>query len=57
MLGVDGVSYTSINELRTYLSRFTWGETVTFKLLREGKEITVTLKYEMSPEETEEVKR
>lgn len=54
VLAVDGTSYTSINALRTYMSRFNWGDSVTFKLLREAKEITVTLKYEMSPEEAEE---
>lgn len=47
VLDVDGKTYTDINILRTYLSRFFWGDEVKFRLLREAKEIEVTLKFEM----------
>lgn len=48
VLDVDGTAYKSINTLRTYLSHFTWGDEVKFRLLREAKEIEVTLKFEMT---------
>jgi len=47
VLDLDGTAYTSINTLRFYLSRFTWGDKVKFRLLREAEEIEVTLKFEM----------
>jgi len=53
VLDVDGKNYTNINTLRTYLSRFYWGDEVKFRLLREAKEIEVTLKFEMT--EVEEI--
>ncbi len=46
VLDVDNKAYTSINALRVYLSRFTWGDEVTFRLLREAEVIEVTLKFE-----------
>ncbi len=46
ILSVDGKRFFSINKLRTYLSKFIWGDEVTFKLLREAKEIEVKLKFE-----------
>ena len=45
VLSVDGKRFFSINKLRTYLSKFSWGDEVTFKLLREAKEIEVKLKF------------
>ena len=53
VLDVDGTDYTSINTLRIYLSHFSWGDEVKFRLLREAKEIEVTLKFEMK--EVEEI--
>lgn len=47
ILDVNGKNYTDINTLRTYLSRFIWGDEVKFRLLREAKEIEVMLKFEM----------
>ena len=47
VLDVDGQAYTNINTLRTYLSRFTWGDKVKFSLLREAEKIEVTLKFEI----------
>ncbi|MCJ7582396.1 MAG: ChaN family lipoprotein [Candidatus Aminicenantes bacterium] len=47
VLDVDGKAYTNINTLRTYLSRFTWGDEVKFRLLREAAEVEVTLKIEI----------
>jgi len=46
VLSVDGNRFFSINKLRTYLAKFSWGDEVTFKLLREAKEIEVKLKFE-----------
>lgn len=48
VLDVDNKVYTNINTLRTYLSQFTWGDEVKFRLLREAEEIEVRLKFEMS---------
>ncbi len=47
VLDLDGKTYTNINMLRTYLARFTWGDEVKFRLLREAEEIDVTLKFEI----------
>lgn len=47
VLDVDGKTYTDINTLRIYLSRFFWGDEVKFRLLREAKEMDVTLKFEI----------
>ena len=46
ILSVDGKRFFSINKLRTYFSKFSWGDELTFKLLREAKEIEVKLKFE-----------
>ena len=45
VLDVDGRSFSSVNELRTYLSRFQWDEKVTFRLLSEAKEKKVVLPF------------
>jgi uncharacterized iron-regulated protein len=47
VLDVDGQTYANINELRIYLSRFSWGEKVKFRLLREAKDIEVVLEFRM----------
>jgi S1-C subfamily serine protease len=47
VLDVDRKTYTDINTLRTYLSHFLWGDEVKFRLLRDAKEIEITLKFEM----------
>jgi uncharacterized iron-regulated protein len=52
VLGVDGKSYSVINELRIDLSRFTWDEEVTFRLLSQGEEKEVVLRFQV----TEEIK-
>ena len=51
VLDVDGQVYTNINTLRTYLSRFTWGDEVKFSLLREAAEMEITLKFEIQEHE------
>jgi len=51
VLDVDGKTHTNINTLRTYLSQFTWGDEVEFRLLREAAEIEVTLKFEIMEHE------
>ncbi len=53
VLSVDGRIHRDINELRTYLAEFTWGDQVTFQLLREAKQIEVVLKFQMAEHETE----
>jgi uncharacterized iron-regulated protein len=45
VLAVDGRFFTSINDLRIYLSRFTWSDEVKFKLLRQAEEIEVVLQF------------
>lgn len=50
VLDVDGQSFFSINELRIYLSRFTWNEEVTFRLLSEAAEKKVTLRFQVAEE-------
>ena len=51
VLSVDGEKHTDINELRTYLARFTWGDQVTFQLLREAQQIEVLLPFQVTEEE------
>jgi uncharacterized iron-regulated protein len=53
LLSVDGKSYTDINDLRTYLARFGWGDQVTFQLLRDAQQIEVHLAFQMPEEDTE----
>jgi hypothetical protein len=45
VLSVDGKTFTEINELRIYLAKFLWKDEVTFRLLREAKELEVVLKF------------
>ncbi|MFW6139964.1 MAG: ChaN family lipoprotein [Acidobacteriota bacterium] len=46
ILSADGKRYTSINNLRKYLSHFTWGDKVCFKLLREADPVETQLEFE-----------
>ncbi len=46
ILSVDGKKYTSINELRKYLSQFSWGDEACFRMLREAVEIETKLVFE-----------
>jgi hypothetical protein len=41
---VDGKKFTEINDLRIYLAKFQWKDEMTFRLLREAKELEVVLK-------------
>lgn len=43
ILSVDGIKFTSINNLRKYLSRFSWGDEVKIRLLRDAEEIETKL--------------
>jgi uncharacterized iron-regulated protein len=45
VLSVDGKSFTEINPLRIYLAKFRWNDEVSFRLLREAKELEVVLKF------------
>lgn len=45
ILAVDGQPYSSINSLRKYLSKFTWGDEVSFDLLRQVRKIKVKMKF------------
>lgn len=51
ILSVEGHSFSSINDLRRFLSEFTWGDEVIFRLLREGKEIQTVIKFELQEEQ------
>ena len=53
VLSVDGEKYSDINELRIYLAQFTWGDKVTFHLLREAKEIEVILEFQITEDDSE----
>ena len=48
ILTVDGMIFSSIHKMRSYLNQYGWGDKVVFKLLREAREVTSTLKYEMT---------
>ena len=50
VLNVDGLSFFSINELRIYLSMFTWDDEVKFRLLSEAQEKEVVLQIRFSEE-------
>ncbi len=45
ILSVDGKEYASINDLRKYLSQFSWGDEVCFRILREAVEIETKLVF------------
>jgi len=49
VLSVDGKAATDINELRTYLARFTWDDEVKFRILRAAQEKDVVLKFQELP--------
>lgn len=51
VLSVDGKTFTEINALRIYLSKFRWKDEVTFRLLRKAKELEVVLKFLYQDEE------
>ncbi|MFO7866350.1 MAG: ChaN family lipoprotein [Candidatus Aminicenantes bacterium] len=54
LLSADGQKFTSIHDLRRYMSRFTWGDEIIFRLLREGQEVTSILKFaQKEPENCE----
>ncbi len=57
ILYVDGKRFTDINELRMYLAQFRWNDEVKFRLLRDGEEIEILLKFiffENNKEQAEE---
>ncbi|MBN2245353.1 MAG: ChaN family lipoprotein [Candidatus Aminicenantes bacterium] len=43
ILFVDGEAFKDINELRFYLAKFSWGDKITFRILRDGEEKEVRL--------------
>ena len=53
VLSVDGEKYTDINRLRTYLSKFSWGDRVAFQLLRNAAQVKVVLEFQMTEDDTE----
>jgi len=53
ILSVDGKSFSDINELRIYLAKFKWHEEVSFCLLRNARQVEVSLKFQ-PPEEKKE---
>ena len=54
VLSVDEKAFYDINRLRIYLSKFTWDDTVTFRLLREAQEKEVKLKFQIMEEDKKE---
>jgi uncharacterized iron-regulated protein len=53
VLSVDGKIHSDINELRMYLARFTWGDQVTFQLLRDAAEVEVVLEFQVTEDDSE----
>ena len=53
ILFVDGKPFDNINELRMYLSRFKWDEEVTFRVLRDAREVEITVKFQEQKSESE----
>ncbi len=49
VLAVDGKPYSEVNELRTYLAKFKWEEETKFRILRNGQEKEVSLKFQEQP--------
>jgi uncharacterized iron-regulated protein len=54
ILSVDGKSFQDINQLRIYLAQWTWNDEVKFRLLRDGREIEVILKFEIPGKKNEQ---
>lgn len=46
VLAVEGKAFSDVNEARTYLAQFKWGDEVKFRLLRDAQVKDVTLKFE-----------
>lgn len=49
VLVVDGRPWADVNELRTYLAKFKWEEETKFRILRNGQEKDVILKFQEQP--------
>lgn len=56
VLSVDGQNFDDINELRMYLAGFKWNGECRFRLLRDGVEKDVVLKFREAPPEAPEKK-
>ncbi|MFB0566566.1 MAG: ChaN family lipoprotein [Candidatus Aminicenantaceae bacterium] len=46
LLSADGKRFSDINELKIHLSKFSWGDRVRFRLLREAREIEIELQFQ-----------
>jgi S1-C subfamily serine protease len=53
ILSVDGKKYTDINELRMYLSQFSWDDQVSFRLLRDARQVEILLNFRIPEDDTE----
>ncbi len=53
ILSIGDHTFSDINTLRTYLAYFTWGDTVTFEVLRDGQVKTIEVLFETTEEEEE----
>ena len=53
ILSVDGKRFSDINVLRVYLAKFSWGDQVSFCILRNAQEIEMVLKFEQVENEAE----
>lgn len=57
ILTVDGKTFSDINELRIYLSKFKWGEESRVHLLRDAEAIDVVLRFDLPKKEESEVQK
>jgi len=57
ILGVDGRPFEDTNELRAYLARFKWDDEMKFRILRNGVEKEVPLKFKEMPAPPAEAKK
>ena len=53
ILSVGDHTFNDINTIRTYLSHFTWGDTVTFEVLRDAQVKTIDVTFELKEKEEE----
>jgi len=53
ILSVGDHTFNDINTMRTYFAHFTWGDTVTFEVLRDAQVKTINVAFEPKQEEGE----
>ncbi len=48
LLSVEGQDFTEINDLRIFLAKYSWGDKVMFRLLRDAQEKEILMKFEVT---------